>query len=418
MFPLSKECIVVVRIVIHIYYSLALLDYAPLSACVALPGSEEDHRYLLVNSHTAALEAAEIDDVRSVHVRRVSLHGNCIAIATQPSTHTALYINIPQAANPTERAELALVDSTSLTTLMCLPLKLTEFPIAVVSAPLYQLPAPPPESLHQFYIIGTAFMLPSESEPTNGRLLICRIEGEGSDRRLQLVCEYAVDGGCLALSTYQGKIIAGVNSEIQVFDFDPNGLSIQMLCKRADNVCITFMSVDSEHGTLAVGDTLRSVSVYKLTMENLCGRQLAQLEYVAGEMTRRNITSLDRVPENPELLVVGDAYGNLCVMGVIEETEIDRTNPQKRVVPREWFHLDDQINRFVSVSLFRSGSQSQEKAELALADDTHVESGIQFNMAFCTVSGQIGIIGMISDEEYSILHCVEQVMDKVYEEIK
>ena len=178
-------------------------------------------------------------------------------------------------------------------------------------------------------------------------------------------------------------------------------------------MCITSLSVDSQHGTVAVGDTLRSVSMYKLTVECVCGRQWAQLEYVAGEMTRRNITALDRVPEQSDKLVVGDAYGNVCIMSVIEDTEIDRTNPQKHVVVREWFHLDDQVNRFVAVSLFRSGSQSNDKAELALTDEAHTESAIQFNMAFCTVSGQIGIIGIISDEEYSILHCIEQTMNKV-----
>ena len=396
---------------VHIDHSLALLDYAPLSACVALPGSEDDHRYLLVNTNTAALEAAEIDDVRSVHICRVPLHNNCVAIASQSTTHSALYLNIPEAANTSERAELALVDSTSLTILMRLPLKLTEFPIAVTSAPLYQLPAPSQENQTEFYVVGTALMLPSESEPTAGRLLIFRVEGEGNKRQLQLVCEHSVNGGCLAVSAFQGKIIAGINSELQIFDFDPVSLSIQMLCKRADNVCITSLSVDSQHGTVAVGDTLRSVSMYKLTVECVCGRQWAQLEYVAGEMTRRNITALDRVPEQSDKLVVGD--GNVCIMSVIEDTEIDRTNPQKHVVVREWFHLDDQVNRFVAVSLFRSGSQSNDKAELALTDEAHTESAIQFNMAFCTVSGQIGIIGIISDEEYSILHCIEQTMNKV-----
>lgn len=413
MFPLSKEFILVVRIVVHIYHSLALLDYAPLSACVALPGSEDDHRYLFVNTNTAALEAAEIDDVRSIHVSRSHLQSNCVAIAAQSATHSALYLNIPEAANVNERSELSLVDSSSLTPLMHLPLKLTEFPISVASAPLYQLPAPSQENQTEYYIVGTAFMLPSESEPTSGRILIFRVEGEGMKRQLQLVCEHHVNGGCLAINAYQGKIIAGINSEIMVLDFDPVSLSIQMLCKRADNVCITSLSVDSEHGTVAVGDTLRSVSLYKFTVECVCGKQWAQLEYVAGELTRRNITALDRVPEQHEKLVVGDAYGNVCIMSVIEDTEIDRTNPQKHVVVREWFHLDDQVNRFVAVYLFRSGSQINETAKLSLTDDVHTESGIQFNMAFGTVSGQIGIIGMISDDEYSILHCIEQVMNKV-----
>lgn len=144
---------------------------------------------------------------------------------------------------------------------------------------------------------------------------------------------------------------------MHVLDFDPSSLSLQSLCRKAEQVCVTCLSADEASQTLAVGDVLRSVSLYRLTVELLAGRQLAQLELLAGERVRRNVTAMTRLPEDPNRLLVCDAYGNLCILALAEDREIDRSNPQRRLAPREWLHLDDQVNRVVAGSLFRGGGQ-------------------------------------------------------------
>ena len=386
-----------------------MLDHAPLVAGVAMPGGGVRHRFLLVDER-GRLHAAEIDDVRSIHVKRRPAEGNCVAIARQAQSRSLLLLAIPGVGGNLRAAQLRLLDDVSLELLATLPLRATEYPLSVVSAALYRLPPPPVEEQTPFFVVGTAFVLPSESEPTNGRLLVCRVEKDA--RRLVVVCGQTFEGGCMAVAAFKGKILVGVNSEIHLLDFDPDSLALQTLCKKAEDVCVTCLAVDEASETLAVGDILRSVSLYKLTVECLCGRQLAQMEFVASELVRRNVTAMERLPEDPQRLAVCDAYGNLSIMGVVEDKEIDRSNPQKRVVPLEWIHLDDQINRFVVGSLFRSNAQKHGQA-LALTEEEHTESAIQFNMVFCTVSGRIGLIGAISDEEYAILRALEEALNTV-----
>ena len=153
---------------------LALLDHPPLLAGIPLPAAPLRHRFLLVDE-TGRFVAAEIDDVRSIHVRRRPSPANCVALADQSSSRSLLFLDLPPTGGKTP-AQLRLVDDLSLDLLATLPLRTAEFPLSVVSAPLYQLPAPPKEEQVPFFVIGTAFVLPSESEPTSGRLLICRVE--------------------------------------------------------------------------------------------------------------------------------------------------------------------------------------------------------------------------------------------------
>ena len=312
-------------------------------------------------------------------------------------------------------------------------------------------------------------MLPSESEPSNGRILICRVieeEDEGNEgnedyggygdndtmrtmavervpttttttaakqnthsrRRLQLVTEHAVQGGCMALASYKGKIIAAVNGSLQVYDFNPSSLALSLLCSRSDAICITHLSVDEGEGTLAVGDILRSVSLYSVTAESICDNQLCQLQFIASEMTRRNITALCRVQGNPSHLWVGDANGNAAVMRLVEDRELDASNPQRHLQIHEWFHVDDQINRFVTASLFRGDRQSdgeEKRMDCKEIDNIgengndneygndYVKSTIEFVTMFCTVAGRIGAIGEVKEDEFQLLKWIEQAMEKV-----
>lgn len=219
-----------------------------------------------------------------------------------------------------------------------------------------------------------------------------------------VVAEQSFPGGCMAVAGYRGKVVVGVNSEVHVLDFDPGSLSLQSLCRKAEQVCVTCLSADEASQTLAVGDVLRSVSLYRLTVELLAGRQLAQLELLASERVRRNVTAMTRLPEDPNRLLVCDAYGNLCILALAEDREIDRSNPQRRLAPREWLHLDDQVNRVVAGSLFRGGRAKAGEGAGA---------GVEFRLVFCTVSGRVGLVGAVEESEFAVLRALEDAMDAV-----
>ena len=119
-------------------------------------------------------------------------------------------------------------------------------------------------------------------------------------------------------------------------------------------------------------------------------------------------------------------------MCLVEDRELDASNPQRHLQIREWFHVDDQINRFVTASLFRSDRQSGDEEKMMDCKENHhenhhennnmrdnsneddyVKSAIEFVTMFCTVAGRIGAIGKVTEDEFQLLKWIEQVMEKV-----
>ena len=374
------------------------------------------------------LELLQIDSSTNTRVKCVPLKQNCIAVGAQAASQTLLYLTIPRYTETNETALVQLTDPSDFSVLHALPMKLTEYPTCVTSGALFQQPQPPQES--SYYVVGTSFILPTESEPSSGRLLVMKVVGEGKERRLQLVAEQMLTGGCLAAAICCGKIVVGVNGELQVYDLDPASLSLSLLHSELGSILITQLSVDEAAGTIAVGDLLHSVSVFRLTVDCLSGKQMARLEFSSCESVRRHVTALGRAsdgcgantisesnakkasettkksPENNanhDKILVGDVNGNLAIMREVKEDELDKSNPQKRLEAAEWFHLGDQINQFARVPSATQGVQSNDGSV----------SDIVFDTLFFTVSGRIGWVGAVSDEEYALLKAIEQALEKV-----
>ena len=419
---------------------------APLGSSDVLVAVTEENR----------LELLQIDSTTNTRVKCVPLKQNCIAVGAQAASQTLLYLTIPRYTETNETALVQLTDPSDFSVLHALPMKLTEYPTCVTSGALFQQPQPPQES--PYYVVGTSFILPTESEPSSGRLLVMKVVGEGKERRLQLVAEQMLTGGCLAAAICRGKIVVGVNGELQVYDLDPASLSLSLLHSELGSILITQLSVDEAAGTIAVGDLLHSVSVFRLTVDCLSGKQMARLEFSSCESVRRHVTALGRAsdgrvvrganmtlmgdanktlmgdantisednakkasesdakkvsenntkkaPENnanPDKILVGDVNGNLAIMREVKEDELDKSNPQKRLEAAEWFHLGDQINQFARVPSATQGVQSNDGSV----------SDIVFDTLFFTVSGRIGWVGAVSDEEYALLRAIEQALEKV-----
>ena len=71
----------------------------------------------------------------------------------------------------------------------------------------------------EYYVVGTAFALPEEVEPSRGRILVLKAE-EG---RLTLVAEKETKGAVYNLNSFNGKLLAGINSKVQLFKWVARG---------------------------------------------------------------------------------------------------------------------------------------------------------------------------------------------------
>jgi hypothetical protein len=126
----------------------------------------------------------------------------------------------------------------------------------------------------QFYIVGTGYVKPHESEPKVGRILVLELSpgksaGSGS-WDLKVVMEQSVNGGVYALvpiTECPGKVAVTVNSQLCVFELDPSDKA-QMLkfeCKTKAQVVGLYAAV---HGrTIIVGDLIKSVGMYHYSPE-------------------------------------------------------------------------------------------------------------------------------------------------------
>jgi len=72
------------------------------------------------------------------------------------------------------------------------------------------LTAPPPSLDKYYFVVGTALALPSEDEPTKGRILVFSV----TENKLRLEAETTVRGAVYCICDFNGKILAGVNSKV------------------------------------------------------------------------------------------------------------------------------------------------------------------------------------------------------------
>ena len=63
---------------------------------------------------------------------------------------------------------------------------------------------------NHYYVVGTATVIPDESEPKQGRVIIFQY----AEGKLQQVAEKEVRGACYTLAGFNGKIVAGINSTV------------------------------------------------------------------------------------------------------------------------------------------------------------------------------------------------------------
>ena len=83
-----------------------------------------------------------------------------------------------------------------------------------------------------YLLVGTAYALPDEDEPTRGRIMVISCGGgdgieeatSGNSRAVRHVTELQVRGGVYSMSQFfDGKVLAAVNSKTQICQLTDEG---------------------------------------------------------------------------------------------------------------------------------------------------------------------------------------------------
>lgn len=138
----------------------------------------------------------------------------------------------------------------------------------------------------QLFVVCTAYLLDTESEPTKGRIMLFRLADDpGGPKEFKFIGETTVAGAAYvacALPNAPGKVAVTVNSRLVIFTVNANVTpgggpwrAFELECKKTCPMVALYLAVHGD--TIVVGDLMQSVSVFRYNLEQQV------LEQVAGE---------------------------------------------------------------------------------------------------------------------------------------
>lgn len=382
---------------------------------------------LAVATPTSLLLGA-VDDIQKLHIRTVPLGEGPRRIAHAPMAHmfavltTALAVD--ESGDETEDHYLRLLDDTTFETRDSFKLDINEMGCSLLATTLPSLSSPldaagrgldmnvgdgdvPGGSSagEECFVLGTAYTLPDEDEPTKGRLLAFTVEGG----QLRLRAELPVQGAVYCLNHIRGMLVAGVNHRVLLLAWTVRGgasgsnraLAIQDTC---DGSTVALL-LATRGDFVIVGDMIKSVTVLRFSTS---GDGTERLEEVARDYGCHWMTAVAAVDD--EVSLGGENGFNLITLrrrsGAVNEDE----RAQLDLVGT--FHTGDFINRLLPGSLVMredspvdgSGSPKSGPATASVAPQT---------LLYGSVSGAVGVLVRLAPDDFQLLRRVEAALNDV-----
>lgn len=146
------------------------------------------------------------------------------------SLYTVCSSRIEQTPRGEECFERVLFfDQVSLTIAATYDLEVYEAGMSICSAFLRD--SSPDADVKEYVVVGTAFVLPEEQQPSRGRLLVFEllVDSDTGGRVVRLVAETPTRGAAFSLASINGKLVAGIDSK--VISLENSFFSLKYICR-------------------------------------------------------------------------------------------------------------------------------------------------------------------------------------------
>ena len=363
--------------------------------CAAFPDS-------LALCSDADLTVGGVDAIQKLHVRTVRLGEQPRRIAHQPSSKTFAVLTQREddgsASGDRCSHFVRLLDAETFETKDRFRLRRDENDGAVALCAFRG----DPES---YYAVGTAFAVPEEVEPSRGRILVFKV----TDGKLVLVAEKEVKGAVYNLNAFQGKLLAGINSKVQLFrwargetregadDLDATStrssgpeVRHELISECSHHGHIVALYVQVRNDLVVVGDLMKSVSLLKYDAA------ASTLSEVARDFNPNWMTAVDALGDDAYL--GAENSFNLFTLRKNPDASSDEERSRLDVVGE--FHLGEFVNRF------RGGSLVAQ-----IPDDDEIETSNA--TLFGTVNGALGVIATLPQETFEFAVRIQNAMNEI-----
>lgn len=236
-----------------------------------------------------------------------------------------------------------------------------------------------------YYVLGTGILIESEQECSRGFVRLFEVNGSHSLH--EMFC-LQVDGSVSSIRQLsENYLVAAYRGCIGILCLSAQSLGVVQLFHE---ICThrTFlgpMQVRVHNDIIAVGDLLRSVSLYRFDPAS------KSLQEVARDHSLNTIIAMEVFDEGGYLCA--DEWHNLFLLR--RNTDPNSTELDRRILEtRGFYHLGDSIN------VFRKVPASFITPKSSISIDKAV--------SFATVSGAIGLIIPLSEKQFKVMQLIEQ----------
>ncbi|KAI1309419.1 DNA damage-binding protein 1 [Halotydeus destructor] len=376
----------------------------------------------LALANDSCLLIGNIDEIQKLHIRTVPLAETPRRIAYQESSQTFGVITMrhdiqdtdgPQSLRPsastmaqnttysTNRHSIARQDATgagdkigeevevynliildqhTFEVLHAHKFQDNECAMSVISAKLKDDPS-------FYYIVGTSLVNPDEPEPKLGRILVF----QWTENKLHQVAEKEIKGAPYVLCEFNGRILAGINSTVRVFEWTKER-ELQNECSFTNTVIALFLKTKGDF--VLVGDLMRSMTLlnYK-PMEST-------LEEISHDYQPNWMSAVEILDDDNFLGSDNSANLFVCQKDSAAATDEER----QHLTEIGLFHLGEYVN------VFQHGS-------LVMQHVGENSTPIQGSVLYGSVSGSIGLVAQLPPKFHGFLEEVQKRLTKVIKSV-
>lgn len=320
-----------------------------------------------------------IDDIQKLHIRTIPLGGQPRRIAHQPETNTFAVVVEHLWSKSSQDCFVRLVDDGSFETLSQFQLEDQELTSSLTSCTFAG-------DSTTYYVVGTGIALETEDEPSRGRILVFKVD----DDQLVLVSEKEVRGAVYNLNAFKGKLLAGINSKLELFKWTPREDEVHELVSECSHhgQIVTF-AVKTRGDWILVGDLMKSMSLLLYKPEE------GAIDEVARDFNANWMTAVAMLDDDETYL---GAENSLNLFTVSRNVNAVTDEERSRLEITGEYHLGELVNAFAPGSLVMS-----------LRDG---ESLSVPTLLFGTANGVIGVLASLPKDVYEFTERLQASINK------
>jgi len=316
-----------------------------------------------------------IDDIQKLHIRTVPLGEQprrlCHVETRRLFALLTTHMGTADDGEDVESGHVRLLDDQTLERCDSYSLKPQEAALSILTLTFDGEPAD-----MIFVAVGTAFARPDEPEPTSGRLLIFSVQ----ERTLELKYDLSTAGAVYALEAFNGKLLAGVNNKLQLYEWLPCARAPRLQLRHEHCGHILVLYVQSRGDFILVGDLMKSVSLLQCTASS------GELTELSRDFNANWMTAVSFLDD--DTFLGAENWYNLFTTRKNADATTDEDRQRLEVVGE--FHLGEFVNRF------RKGSLSMHVPESGVAQIP--------TLLFGTVNGVLGVVASLPQEEFNFFN--------------